>query len=476
MLLRRFYDESIAQASYLIACQRTGEAIVVDPNREVEQYVNAASAAGVRITHVTETHIHADFVSGSRQLAQRTGAALALSDCGPADWRYAFAESDGARLLVDGDTIRVGNVVLEAMHTPGHTPEHLAFLVTDTVGASAPMGLLSGDFIFVGDVGRPDLLESAAGQKGSADVMARQLFHSLQRVASLPDWLQLWPGHGAGSACGKALGAVPQTTLGYERLFNWAFGIHDEDEFVRAALEGQSTPPKYFARMKRVNRDGPAILAGPPSPSELDARTLAAAVRDGAIVVDTRPAAAFAADHLAGTISIPLGKSFMTWAGALLDGEKPLTLIAGDGAAAIAIARQLRLIGIDGVESFATTETLRGATAGKAERIDRLAPAEVHAILGDRSARVIDVRAADEWAAGHLPGAENLPLGTLPDRLAELPRDRPIVLQCQSGMRSIIAASLLQRAVFTDVRDMRGGFAEWSSSGLPVERQAPRGA
>ena len=247
MILKHFYEEKLAQASYLIGCVSTGEALVGDPNRDVEQYIKAAETEGLRITHVTETHIHADFVSGSRELAARTGATLYLSDEGDENWKYAFAEEAGAVLLRDGDTLMVGNIRIEVLHTPGHTPEHLIFLVTDTAEADKPMGAITGDFVFVGDVGRPDLLEKAAGVEGSTDAAARTLFRSLEKFKEQPDYLQVWPGHGAGSACGKRLSSVPQSTVGYERMFNWAFSIEDEDEFVRTVLAEQPEPPKYFA-------------------------------------------------------------------------------------------------------------------------------------------------------------------------------------------------------------------------------------
>lgn len=265
MLLRYLYDTNLAQASYLVGCQRTGEALVVDPNRETARYLEVAEREGLRITAVTETHIHADFLSGARQLAARAGARLLLSDEGGPDWLYGF-EHEGLR---DGGTFMVGNVRIQVMHTPGHTPEHLAFLLTDTANADEPMGLFTGDFLFVGDIGRPDLLETAAGVAATKEPSARTLFRSLQKVRGLPDWLQVWPGHGAGSACGKALGAVPSTTLGYELRFNWAFGIEDENEFVRQVLKGQPEPPRYFAEMKRINRDGPPILNGLSKPNLL---------------------------------------------------------------------------------------------------------------------------------------------------------------------------------------------------------------
>src|SRR6476620_5692052 len=265
MFFRRFYDDQLAQASYLIGCQATGESLVVDPNRHLEPYLRGAEAEVFRITHATETHIHADFVSGARELAHRTGARLLLSDEGGEDWRYRYAAEAGAQLLRDGDTFRVGHLAVRVVHTPGHTPEHVIFLVTDGAAATEPMGALTGDFVFVGDVGRPDLLERAARIAGTMETGARQLFQSLQRLGGLPDYLQVWPGHGAGSACGKSLGAVPQTTLGYERRFNWAFGFTSEDEFVRAVLAGQPEPPRYIAEKKRNTRDRPQLRNLPDS-------------------------------------------------------------------------------------------------------------------------------------------------------------------------------------------------------------------
>ncbi|HEX5581355.1 MAG TPA: MBL fold metallo-hydrolase, partial [Gemmatimonadaceae bacterium] len=324
MLLRRFYDTGLAQASYLVGCSATGEALVVDPNRDVEQYVRAAEEEGLRVTHVTETHIHADFVSGARELAHRTGATLYLSDEGDADWKYQFPtdeeRSRGLRsqLVRGGDSFMVGNVRIDVVATPGHTPEHLSFLVTDTAGADRPMGIFTGDFVFVGDVGRPDLLERAAGMADTMEKGARVLFRSLERFRAYPDWLQVWPGHGAGSACGKALGAVPQSTVGYERMFNWGLATTDEEEFVRMVLAGQPEPPRYFAEMKRINKEGPRTLGGFRRPPHLDGARLSELVDRGATVIDTRSAADYAARHVPGTINIPLNKSLSTWAGWLV--------------------------------------------------------------------------------------------------------------------------------------------------------------
>ena len=466
MFLRRFYDEELAQASYMVGCTASGSALVVDPARDVEPYMAAAAAEGVRITHVTETHIHADFVSGSRELARHSGAQLLLSDEGGPDWRYAFADEAGARLLRDGDRFGVGNVRVEVVHTPGHTPEHLTFLITDGASADEPMGALTGDFIFVGDVGRPDLLERAAHIAGTMESSARRLFASLRRFASRPDWLQIWPGHGAGSACGKALGAVPQTTLGYEKRFNWAFGIADEDEFVRAVLAGQPEPPRYFAQMKRINRDGAPHLAARPRPERLPASRLAAFLARGAVVVDTRHAADFAESHIPGTLNIPLDRSFTTWAGALLPYDRDIVPLVDEEAEARGLhaVRSLERIGLDRVPGWVGADALdawraEGRPLGGVGQVDA---ATLAARMSEGAVHVIDVRARTEWDAGHMPGARHIPLGELADRLGEIPRDRPVVLQCQTGGRSAIAASVLLSHGIAPVANLVGGYVAWS--------------
>jgi hydroxyacylglutathione hydrolase len=247
MIVSRLYEPAIAQTSYLIGCAAVGEAIVIDPTRDLERYLDEATREGLTITHVAETHIHADFLSGARELAQRTGARLYLSDEGDAEWKYQFA-AEGT-LIRNGDRIDVGRVALEVVATPGHTPEHVTFLVTDHAAADQPIAAVTGDFIFVGDVGRPDLLERAANMIGTMEQGAHALWRSLQAFSRHADWLQIWPGHGAGSACGKGISAVPYSTLGYERRFNWAFRVADEEAFVAEVLAGQPEPPKYFATM-----------------------------------------------------------------------------------------------------------------------------------------------------------------------------------------------------------------------------------
>jgi hydroxyacylglutathione hydrolase len=473
MILKRFYDEALAQASYLVGCAMTGEALVVDPNRDVDTYTAAAAAEGLRITHVTETHIHADFVSGLRELVARTGARPYLSGEGGNDWQYTFANEIDAVVLRDGATWKVGNVRVAAVHTPGHTPEHMCYVITDTAGADQPMGVFTGDFIFAGDVGRPDLLEKAAGIGGTMEAAARQLFASLQTFRERQDWLQLWPGHGAGSACGKSLGAVPSTTLGYEKLFNWAFSQREQDEFVATVLAGQPEPPKYFAEMKRVNRAGPRLLGGLPSPAPHDASALADLVRGGALVIDARPWQQYRQGYVPGTINIPHNKSFTTWSGWLVPYDRDFHIIVADAAAARRAARDLAMIGLDRMAGFFDASAIETyARNAPLARIEEMTPEELDAKLRSGAVNVLDVRGRSEWEAGHLPGIANIPLGYLTDHIDEIPADRPLVLHCRGGGRSAIAASVLAAHGVPNVINLTGGFDRWAREGHAVERAA----
>ena len=467
MLLERIYDDSLAQASYLIACQETGTAIVVDPNRDIGQYIDAAARRSLRLALVTETHIHADFVSGARDLARASGAQLLLSAEGGTDWQYAFARAENARLVSHGDTFDVGHVHFDVRHTPGHTPEHLSFVVTDRQSGGRPIGMLSGDFIFVGDVGRPDLLERAANVHGTMDQLARRLFQSLRATRDLPDFLQLWPGHGQGSACGKALGAMPSSTLGYERLVNWAFQIDDEAEFVRQVLAGQPEPPKYFARMKTINRDGPPAAPFTDDLPEFDLAHLEQATHDGATIVDVRTSAEFAEGHIPSTLHVPVGTSFTTWAGTLIPYDRDIVLVAGTTDRIDAAVRLLKLVGHDRVIGWGGAELFEKWRRhwGPLATVNRVDFAELPA---NNHRLVIDVRGQPEWDAGHMPRATHLFLGDLAALARDIPRDTPIALHCQGGTRASIAASVLQAEGFTDVASVTGGFREWEAAGLPV--------
>lgn len=469
MIVTRFFEPAIAQASYLVGCAATGEAIVIDPNRDIARYLAAAERAHVRITHVTETHIHADFLSGARELAHATGAALLLSDEGDAHWKYAFAAE--GRLLRHGDRITIGKVLIDVLHTPGHTPEHLTFLVTDGAAADRPIAAVTGDFIFVGDVGRPDLLERAAHMAGTMEQGARTLWRSLRAFDRQEDWLQIWPGHGAGSACGKGISAVPYSTLGYERRFNWAFAVPTEDAFVAKVLEGQPEPPAYFAMMKTLNKRGPDLRRTAPPP-RLDASRLPALVHAGATVVDTRAATDFAVGHLSGTLNLPLDGSFVTWAGWLLPYTDDLYLILDrdDDAQVSEVVRELALIGLDRIAGiFSAAAVSTAAAEGEPMAvIPQLSVTDLAVHLAAADVRLIDVRNGAEWRDGHIASAAHVPLGYLPAQLADVPTDRPVVVHCRGGARSAIAASLLQRFGRREVMNLVGGIDAWLEAGLPL--------
>ena len=465
MLLERYYDESLAQASYLIACEESREAIVIDPNA-VTPY-ESLPRMRLKIRYVTETHIHADFFSGSRDLAAATRAELLLSGHGGADWSYKTSGGPKSRLIRDGDAIMVGKVKIDVLHTPGHTPEHLSFVVTDTATGDKPMGIVTGDFVFVGDVGRPDLLEKAVNVKGSMDASARELFRSLKKLATFPDYLQIWPGHGAGSACGKALGSVPQSTLGYERLYNPAFQQKSEDAFVTWVLADQPDAPPYFAVMKRWNRDGrpkgDEITGGDDIPIE----KLDAMVKDHQ-VVDTRSADEFAKGHIPGSIHIPgTSKSFATYAGAVLSYDRPIVLIARPYNENPGVLHALGMIGLRPSGIANAKEVTAAFRGGKPGATVKTMTAQT---LRDRSngARILDVRNTSEWKSGHLPGATHVYLGELESKLGSLPKDKPIIVHCQSGSRSSIATSILMAHGFSDVTNVTDGVDGWRKAGFPL--------
>jgi hydroxyacylglutathione hydrolase len=476
VLLHRIWDPKLAQSGYLIGCTEAREALVIDATRDVEQYLALAASFNLRLAHVTETHIHADFVSGSRELAARAGARLYLSDEGGAGWRYDFAGPDGAVPLRDGDRFTVGRVGIQVLHTPGHTPEHLTFLVTDRESATEPIAAVTGDFVFVGDVGRPDLLERAARVEGTMDAAARALFRSIQRFKSQPDYLQIWPGHGAGSACGKGMSAIPHSTVGYERRFNWAFGVTDEAEFVRLVLEGQPDPPRYFGAMKRINKEGPRALGGLPRPKPLAAEDIIGVLERGELVIDTRTGAEFATGHLPGSINIPFNNAFTTWAGWVVPYDRDVYLISAkpDGRQSELALRDLAMIGLDRVVGSFGLDAL-GAWTGSGRTLrsyGRISVRELSERLEAGSAVAVDVRSRDEWEAGHIPGVPNIFAGEISDRIPELPAGRPLVLHCQGGTRSAIAASLLDARGVGEILDAPGGFAEWEREGLPVTRDS----
>lgn len=459
MLLRYFYDEKLAHASYMVGCQKKGEAFIVDPMRNIEPYIQVAEKENMKIVGALETHIHADFVAGSRELADRFGATMYISDEGDENWKYQNLDGIQHVLLKDGDKFELGKLTFEVMHTPGHTPESISFLLTDGAAADKPIGIFTGDFVFAGDIGRPDLLEKAAGIKGTADAGAKVMYHSVERFKQLPDYLQVWPAHGAGSACGKALGAVPSTTVGYEKHFSWAMQFDNEEDFVKALLDGQPEPPYYFAVMKSVNKVGIELIKNLPVPQLITSvDEIEALISAGNQVIDTRDAQSFSEGHVKGTMNVPFNNSFTNWMGWVVDYQKPLYLLV-DPAVMDEMLIALRSIGIDQVLGYADVN----AIVEKAKALDsyeNVTPTEAKAMMESEDVAVLDVRNLTEFNEGHIDGATHIMVGTLKNRLDEVP-NKKLIVQCQAGGRSAIAASVLKANGFHNLVNMTGGYGRW---------------
>lgn len=454
MFFQHIYDKTLAQGSYLIGCQANGEAIVIDAQRDIDIYLNIAQQNNLTITHITETHIHADFLCGSRELAAATGATIYLSDEGGPDWQYQFAHKG----LKDGDIIRVGNLTLQVMHTPGHTPESISFLLTDHPATDKPVMLFTGDFVFVGDIGRPDLLEKAAGIIGTKEMGAKQMFQSLKKFSGLPDYIQVWSAHGAGSACGKALGAVHSSTVGYEKIRNWAFQFNNNEKaFTEYLLSGQPEPPKYFAMMKHLNKvDRPLLIEVPKHP-KLSREQLQSAIAKGIRIIDTRHKNEFVKGYIPGSINIQGNNSFSTWCGWLLNYQEQFILVA-DAKQMEDLTRKLMRIGLDNIYGFIENVHASGL---ELEMANTIGMKDFKSELLGEDLQLVDVRGESEYAAAHIPGAENIFVGTLENNLDQLNKEKIVLLYCQAGDRSAIAYSLLAAHGFHNIKNFTGGIAEW---------------
>ncbi|HXV13072.1 MAG TPA: rhodanese-like domain-containing protein [Candidatus Krumholzibacteria bacterium] len=474
MFFRQVYDPKLSQYAYVIGCQATGEAIVVDPLRDVESYLEIAKSEGLRLVAVAETHIHADFLSGARELCERAGVTAYVSGEGGADWQSEWLKGSAYqhRVLHDGDHFMVGNIRFDVIHTPGHTPEHVCYTVTDTPARAAlAVGILSGDFVFVGDVGRPDLLETAAGQAGAMEPSARALFRSIEKFRALPPALQLWPAHGAGSACGKALGAVPVSTVGYELAANASIGAAtDPESFLAYILEGQPEPPLYFARMKRDNRGGPAVLGKMPEPKPLAASKLVELERaTGVALLDLRSWDAYKRAHVPGSLFTPLNRAFNTVAGSYVPEGMAIYLIVDEKRVREATVDLVR-VGLDRVIGYATPAVFdEYVRKGKPASIAEIDATKVEAQL-DAGAYLLDVRRAAERAErGQIAGSHNIAYERLLARVGEIPKDRPVVVHCQGGTRSAYAAGLLDRMGYS-VTNVAGGYDAWKSKAEVAKR------
>jgi hydroxyacylglutathione hydrolase len=457
MKFQRFEVPGLAHYSYMLISG--GQALVVDPKRDVDTYVDYAAAHNLRISHVIETHIHADYCSGALELGSRTGAELWLSahDKGE-DFQYQFAHHD----FSDSQEIRFADLRVQAMHTPGHTPEHLSFLVYDTKRSSRPMAMMSGDFLFVGSLGRPDLLGEAAKQR-----LAEDLYESLhKRTAGLPDYLEVHPAHGAGSLCGAGMSERQQTTLGYERIANMFFADKEKNGFVQHILSTVPPFPEYYKRMKQVNGLGPRVLGGVPGGRAMSVAEFKEFMQQDAVVVDLRRPEAFGGAHIPGAFNIGAGQNLSMWAAWVVPYDRPI-LLAGDGSTNYEDARRsLIRVGLDDVAGYLDGGVQAWIEAGMPQ--SHVPQISVDELRRKSDALVLDVRSNGEWNTGHIEGAKHVQAGEVPHRLGELPRSQTLHVVCGTGYRSSIAASVLRREGFKDVVNVVGGMTAWNRAKLPT--------
>jgi hydroxyacylglutathione hydrolase len=457
MFFKQFYLGCLAQASYMIGSD--GEAAVVDPRRDIEEYLAEARAQGLTIRHVVETHLHADFVSGHRELAEKTGAKI-----------YFGAKSGAAfahEAVSEGDEIRMGPVTLRFLETPGHTPESVSILVFDRAASPEPQAVLTGDTLFIGDVGRPDLL----GARMSAQELAGMLYDSLHgKLLALPDSVAVWPGHGAGSLCGRNISSETSSTIGQQRRFNYALQPMDRQQFVAMMTADLPEAPAYFSRDVEANRGGAAPINALPQPAPLTPVAVAGRLRAGDLVLDTRSSAEFGAGHLPGAISIGLSGQFASWSGALLAAGKPIILVTEDEEHVAEARTRLARVGIETVVGFLDGGIEAWDRAGlPLQKTEQVGVDELAARMAEGAGgSVLDVRRPGEWKAGHIDGAVHVPLSELASRAGELDRSRPVHIICASGFRSSIAASLLEQHGFTRVTNVVGGMNAWTGAHLPT--------
>lgn len=460
MYFEQFYLGCLAHASYLLVSG--GEAVVFDPQRDVDFYIEAAQRQNATIRHIFETHLHADFVSGHKELAARTGATIYIGPNGGATVSHVEVR--------DGFELKVGTAKISVLETPGHTPESICLLVTDEEKSSEPWAVLTGDTLFVGDVGRPDLSKAF-----TPDVLAGKLYDSLHsKLLTLPNQVVVYPGHGAGSLCGRNLGISRSSTIGTERLTNYALQIQSREEFVRQLTTNLPPRPEYFPMDAQINRAGAPALADLPELTPVSAEQLKSLIENGALAVDVRPADEFAAAHVPGSINIPLSGQFASWAGTVVGLAARPVLIA-DSPEDLAEARiRLARIGLDeeagylqdGIKAWKKAEFELGS-------IENITVRNLERTLQSGEFQVLDVRRLPEWEAGHIEGATLHPLDQFKSALPQLKGDVKVAVICKSGYRGMIACSALRRAGFAHVMNVIGGFDAWQKANLPIATEAP---
>jgi hydroxyacylglutathione hydrolase len=460
MFFKQFYLGCLAHASYLIGS--AGEAAVVDPQRDVDQYIAEAEANSLAIKYIIETHLHADFISGHRELADRTGAVIVFGRRAEAVFPH--------RAVKDGDELKIGDVILRVMETPGHTPEGISIVVIDTVVSNEPQKVLTGDTLFVGDVGRPDL---AAAKGYTSEQMAGMLYDSLhEKLLRLDDAVEVFPSHGAGSMCGRNISKETSSTIGQQRRFNYALAPMSKEAFVRVMTTDLQQAPAYFSRDAEINRTGAAALGAVERPAMLSSHDVQDLQAQGFLILDVRTATDFGSGFIPGAMNIGLGGQFASWAGTLIPFGTPIVLVADDEAKIDEAVTRLARVGIESVKGYLHG----GMNAWRAEglpesEVRQITVDDLRRMLGERAdLQVIDVRRPGEYADGHVPGAVSLPLGPdLSERAAGLNHRRPTAVICAGGYRSSAATSLLAPRGFTELLNVTGGTGAWVSSGFPVE-------
>jgi glyoxylase-like metal-dependent hydrolase (beta-lactamase superfamily II)/rhodanese-related sulfurtransferase len=463
VFFRQYQLACLSIFSYLIGDEGTGRAVVVDPQRDITGYLDDAAAHGLTIERVIETHFHADFLSGHLELAEATGAVISYGDEARADFPI-----EG---LAQGQRLELGDVVLEIRHTPGHTPESISVVVFEHADDGEPWGVLTGDALFVGDVGRPDLLTSVGW---SADELARRLYRSLHdQLLSLPDSTRVFPAHGAGSACGKSMSEAVSSTIGEQRVGNYALRPMTEDQFVEAVTEGQSVAPLYFAFTADSNRRLHDLLDDTEPPVALAVDDLHRAAGEDPVIIDGRSPEAFASGHLGGSVNVGLDGRFAEYAGDVVRPGQPVVVVTDPGRETEAKVRLAR-IGFDQVRgAVPDVERVLAEQPELASHALRLAATDLAQWRDEEpSLQVVDVRNPGEQAAGVIPGAVRIPLARLLDRHGELDPTAPTIVYCGGGYRSSIAASLLRAHGFDRVADLQGGFDAWVAAELPIDRAA----
>lgn len=469
MLLYQRFIPGLAIASYLVGDERTGDAAVIDPTRDIGDYLTYAEENDLHIRHILETHVHADFISGARELKARLDnePVIHSSGLGGPEWTPRYAD----HIVQDGDEVKVGSMRLKAIHTPGHTPEHVSWaLYDDTRSKDIAWLLFTGDFLFVGDVGRPDLLGADAQRK-----LAHQLYDSVfAKLPSMPDITEIFPAHGAGSLCGKAISSRRSSTVGFERKFNTVLAPKPEDQWIGELMSDMPLAPPYFLRMKKVNEEGPAIL-GPelPGTKRLSAKEISERVCDKCLILDVRSKEAFAAAHIPGAINIPFGAQLPTWAGWVLPYDRPIQLVVDNPAQVLEVVTHLIRVGFDDIQGYLQGGMDSWETSGYP--LATLMTASVQELSsrldGSRDrVTVLDVRTDKEWNSGHINGAIHIHGGKLQESFSEVPQNKPVAVVCGSGYRASIASSFLKREGYVDVTNVVGGMTAWKAAGLPMTK------